>query len=179
MAFAIRPMHGRAGLRAYLAILSLAGGVSLSDAAETKLTEFVGVWHGRGTDRTSPLQTAQSTNCRMKIQADEHRLVSDTKCNGERGLAKTLHLSVVIDGDKVSGEAKQTAQAPGGEPDILRGSVSGTRGDEEANLIVRFPGLTPNASIVLTRNNPSTFNMNISSLGLTLTDVTFHLASAQ
>ncbi len=172
--------HRSASVRLLALALVLVGGTTSLAVAKTRLAEFAGEWHGTGTDRSSPLETAQSTDCRMKIQADERDLVSDTRCSGQQGLAKSLHLAVVVDGGQVSGKAKQkTVREPGRGPDVLDGLVSGTRSDEEADLVVRFPGLTPNASIVLTRSDPSTFNMHISSLGLTLTDVTFHRVGAR
>ena len=146
-------------------------------AAETKLSEFNGSWRGAGTDRNSPLESAHPTTCQMQIRADLTHLSSTTRCKREGGFAKVLNFSVKLDGDQLTGTAGQTSVAkPGAEAESLNGKVDGTKADDEANLTIRFPGLMPNASLVLKRTAPSTFSMVIASTGITLTDVVFHRA---
>jgi hypothetical protein len=144
-----------------------------SVAAETKLSDFNGEWRGEGTDRDTPLELTQPTNCRMRIQADLRHLNSETTCNGQAGLHKVLRLTITLEGDQFTGGASQTSSVTNGTAKVLNGTVIGHKSDEMASLQVRFPGLTPSATVVLRRLNPSTFTMNIASLGLTLTSVTF------
>ena len=144
-----------------------------SAAAETRLSDFNGKWHGNGTDRDTPLESTQPTNCRMRIQADLRHLNSETTCNGQAGLHKVLRLTITLEGDQFTGEASQTSAVTNGTAKVLNGTVIGHKSNEMASLQVRFPGLTPSAVVVLRRLNPSTFTMNITSLGLALTNVTF------
>jgi len=142
-------------------------------AAETKLSDFNGEWRGNGTDRNTPLESPQPTNCRMTIQADLRHLNSETTCIGQAGLRKLLHLAVMIAGDQLTGEASQTSIVTDGAEKVLNGTVTGHKTDATAELEVRFPGLTPSATISLRRLDPSRFTMTIASLGLVLMDVTF------
>jgi hypothetical protein len=146
-----------------------------SAAAETKLSEFNGEWRGSGTDRSTPFN-AQPTNCRMKVQADLSHMTSETTCIGQAGLHKVLRLTIALDGAQFTGDASQTSTVTSGTAEVLHGTVIGHKGDEVASMEVRFSGITPNATIALRRLDPSTFNMHITSLGLTLTDVTFNKA---
>ncbi|HEV3159590.1 MAG TPA: hypothetical protein VGZ89_06355 [Xanthobacteraceae bacterium] len=146
-----------------------------SAAAETKLSEFNGEWRGSGTDRSTPFN-AQPTNCRMKIQADLSHMSSETICIGQAGLHKVLRLTITLDGAQFTGDASQTSTVTNGTSEVLHGTVVGHKSDEVASIEVRFPGLTPNATVALRRLDPSTFNMHITSLGLTLMDVTFNKA---
>jgi hypothetical protein len=142
-------------------------------AAETKLSDFNGEWHGNGTDRNTPLESTQPTNCRMRIQADLRHLNSETTCVGQAGLHKVLHLSITLDGDQFTGDASQSSTVTNGAANVLNGTVIGHKADEMASLQVRFAGLTPSATVVLRRLDPSTFSMVITSLGLALTNVKF------
>lgn len=143
-------------------------------AAETKLSDFNGEWRGNGTDRSTPLEFAQPTNCRMRIQADLRHMHSETTCIGQAGLRKVLRLTITVDGDQFTGDASQTSTVTNSAAEVLNGTVIGHKADEMASLEVRFPGLTPSATIVLRRHDPSSFNMNITSLGLTLMNVSFN-----
>jgi hypothetical protein len=160
-------------LRLPIAIVMIVWIVMPSAAAETKLSDFNGAWHGNGTDRDTPLEAAQPTNCRMRIQADLRHLSSETTCNGQAGLHKVLRLTITLNGDQFTGTASQISAVKDGTAKVLNGTVIGHKSDEMASLQVRFPGLTPSATVVLRRLNPSTFTMNITSLGLALTNVTF------
>jgi hypothetical protein len=170
-----------AGLPLLLFLLAAIWILSSPSAAETNLTEFNGEWRGAGTDRNTPLASAQQTRCRMLVRADRDHLNSETTCDGEQGLHKVLHLAIVLNGDRFTGEASQKSALqnnPASET-RLSGSVIGHKTDETATLDIHFSGMTPNASVVLRRVNASAFTMQISSLGLTLTDVAFRRASGQ
>ncbi|MFZ1920220.1 MAG: hypothetical protein WAU57_01170 [Xanthobacteraceae bacterium] len=142
-------------------------------AAETKLSDFNGEWRGNGTDRNTPLEPTQPTTCRMRIQADLRHLNSETTCIGKAGLHKVLRLAITLDGNQFAGSASQSSTVANGAANALNGTVVGHKADEMASLQVRFAGITPNATVVLRRLDPSTFTMLITSLGLSLTNVAF------
>jgi hypothetical protein len=52
-------------------------------SAAAKLTDFNGAWRGSGTDRATPLQSSQQTNCRATIRADETSLTDEMVCDGQ------------------------------------------------------------------------------------------------
>ena len=143
------------------------------------MSEFNGAWQGTGTDRDSPLESAQPTRCQIRIRADDKRLSSTTTCNRDNGFSKVLHFTVTLDGNRLTGNASQTGTAKGGQPKTLGGPVKGDKAGDTATLLVRTPGMTPNANIVLKHLPPSSFSLTIGSLGATLTDVTFRRAGDQ
>ncbi len=161
------------------AAAALSAAVASAACAETKLTDFTGEWRGAGTDRDTPLEKAQPTNCRMTAQADLRQMRSVTNCDGQAGLRKVIHLTITLDGDKISGEASQTSTPRDGKSAMMKGAVSGRKTGDVANLDIRFPGLTPNAAVLLTRTSPSSFTMKVTSLGITLMDVTFRRPAGQ
>ncbi len=67
----------------------------------------------------------------------------------------------------------------GNAPKLRAGKVTGSRDGDTANFEVHFPGLTPNANVVLKLNSPTSFSMRVSSLGITLTEVTYHRPAAR
>ena len=138
--------------------------ISTANGAVTALTEY-------------SLEATQPTSCRMRIQVDLRQLSSETTCIGQAGLHKVLRLTITLDGDQFTGDASQTSTVANGAANVLTGTVVGQKADEMASLQVQFPGLTPRATVVLRRLDPSTFTMNITSLGLTLTNVTFDRAT--
>ncbi len=142
-------------------------------AAETKLTELNGSWHGSGTDRNTPLESSQATNCHATIHATAETLTDQMTCNGQAGLHQVIHLSVRVKNDVISGSLSQTSTTQGADPATREGSVSGTRSGDTANFVVHFSGLTPSASVELNLTSPSSFSMHASSLGATLMDVRF------
>jgi hypothetical protein len=158
------------------AAVTLTAWVSISLAAETKLTELNGNWRGTGTDRASPLELAQQTSCRATIHADETRLSDEMICDGQAGLHKVVRLSLTQSGDELTGSLSQTITTQGSNPSTLEGSVSGHRVEDTASLHVRFSGLTPPATVALKLNNPSSYSVSATSLGLPLMAVTFHKA---
>lgn len=148
--------------------------------AETPLPEFSGQWAGRGTDRDTPLESAQPTACRITVKADRTHMTSDTECNGERGLRKRFHLALTFTGSNFTGKAEQTSwRAANAAPIERAGAVSGSRRDDTANFTIHMPGLTPNAHVVLKLTSPTSFSMLVSSLGATLTDVRFQRPAAR
>ena len=156
--------------------------VALTPAgAETKLTEFTGLWRGSGTDRDTPLATAQPTQCQTRVTADLTHMTSNMECNGEAGLNKRVLLSVAFTGNQFTGTAEQTSIVRGSHAAPTRrvGSISGSRTGDTAAFEVRFPGLTPNANVVLELTSPTSFAMRISSLGVTLTKVDFRRPAAR
>jgi hypothetical protein len=162
-----------------IAVVAFMCGALPHAGAAAKLTDFNGVWQGAGTDRNSPLERAQQTSCQMRIRADQSHLTSDTVCHGQAGLSKVLQFAVTLDGDRFSGSAGQTSTTRGSATsDTLKGAVSGQKTEDTANLHIVFPGLTPNAEVVLKLIDPSTFSMHVASHGLTLMDLLFHRQAA-
>jgi hypothetical protein len=145
-----------------------------SAVAETKLTDLNGEWRGSGTDRDLPIEFFQKTNCHTKIEADESHMNSVTVCDGQQGLHKVIRLTVTINGDKFTGSVSQSTLARGDRsPDVVKGSVLGRRVKDTANFLVRLPGLLPNSAVALVLRNPTSYTMHVSSLGITMMNVTF------
>lgn len=140
--------------------------------AETALSDFSGAWNGEGTDRSTPFETAQRTVCKMLVRADLRHMTGITHCIGQYGLSKMLRLTITLDGDQFSGVASQTSTTRGSTK-TLSGSVIGRKTADAAAFQIQFPGLTPNAEVVLARVGPSAFSMRVTSLGFTLTDLIF------
>lgn len=143
--------------------------------AETPLPEFSGQWTGHGTDRDTPLESSQPTVCRVTVKADAAHMISDTACDGQRGLRKRFRLVLTFTGNTFSGTAEQTSSrsGSGAAPTQRNGTVSGSRDGDTAEFTVHSSGLTPNANVVLKLTSPTSFAMLVSSLGATLTDVKF------
>ncbi len=169
------------GLRAPLAA-ALAAWLALTPAgAETKLTEFNGQWLGSGTDRDTPLASAQPTRCQTRVTADLTHMTSNMECNGNAGLNKRVRLSISFTGNKFTGTAEQTSvmRGNGAPPKRRTGTVTGVRTGDKAEFEVKFSGLTPNAHVVLQLTSPTSYAMTISALGATLTKVDFHRPGAR
>jgi hypothetical protein len=164
--------HLRVGTAAVLA----AWIVSFPAAAEIKLTELNGEWKGSGTDRDTPLESLQQTSCQSKNRADLHQLSSEIVCSGQAGLHKVIQLTVTVEGNQIVGDLVQTSTTAG-MATVRKGSVAGRRIGDAADLQVRFPGLTPNATVSLILINPSSYSIQAASLGAVLMDVTFNRAS--
>jgi len=162
--------------------LALAAWLAAAAAgAETKLPEFSGQWTGSGSDRDSPMESAQPTQCKATVQADLTHMTSDTECNGQAGLHKVIRLAVTFAGNQFTGKVEQTSDVRGsGNPPKLRaGKVTGARDGDIATFEAHMPALTPNANVVLKLTSPTSFSMRVSSLGVTLTEVTFHRPAAR
>lgn len=145
-------------------------------AAAAKLTEFNGAWRGNGTDRATPFQSSQQTNCRATIRADATNLVDEIICEGQSGLHKAIRLAVHLNGNVISGSLSQTSTTRGSNPSTLQGSVSGTRSENAANFQVHFGGLMPTVTVALKLNNPSSYSIHANTFGGTLMDVSFSRA---
>ena len=105
--------------------------VTSAGAAAAKLTDFNGSWRGSGTDRASPLEASQPTSCDASIRADEATLSDEMICEEKAGLHKTIHLTIHLSDNRISGTLIQTSATRGSEasPNTIQGSVSGTRTD--------------------------------------------------
>jgi hypothetical protein len=163
-------------MRLSLAI-AVAGWMALTPAgAQTKLTEFNGEWLGGGTDRNTPLASAQKTQCQTSVTADLTHLTSDMACKGEAGLNKRVRVSVAFTNSRFTGTAQQTSAAEGSRaaPERLDGTVTGNRNGDITTFDVRFPGLTPSARVLLELTSPTSYTMTVSTLGAILTKVDFH-----
>jgi hypothetical protein len=143
--------------------------------AQTKLTDLTGDWQGVGTERNSPLESAQPTTCHSKIRSAANHMTNETVCNGQSGLHRVSRLTITLDGDEITGVLDQTSAAgPGASsPMVLKGTVAGRRIDDVATLQIRFPGLMPNATITLKVISPSSYSVQGSTLGISMMDVTY------
>jgi hypothetical protein len=158
-----------------IVILSGAEIASFPADAETKLTDFNGIWQGSGKDRNSPFEPLQQTSCHATINADLRRMDSRIACNGDAGLSKIIQLTITLDGDAFSGNLTQRTAMDGDNTSVsvLNGSVSGHKTDDTAQFQVRFPGLVPNVAVTLKLNSPFSYSMQAMTLGIVLMDVTF------
>ncbi len=151
--------------------------VSSAAAAAVKLPELNGSWQGSGTDRATPLEAVQHTHCRATIRASETSLTQEMTCQGDAGLHKTVRLAVHLSGNAISGTLTQTSVTRGnGSPTTLRGSVTGSRTENAANLQVHFGGLMPTVSVALNMSSTSAFSLHASTFGGTLMRVNFSRA---
>ena len=143
--------------------------------AQSELTELNGEWRGSGTDRNSPFESQQQTNCKSTIRADPVRMISDAVCTGERGLHKVTHVAITLDGDQITGSIDETSSIAGSNesPRILKGSVSGIRAGDTANLEIRFSGLMPKATVIFKLISSSSYSTQASTLGVPITQVTY------
>jgi len=144
--------------------------------AETKLTEFNGEWHGVGQDRESLLQSLQDTICQNFIRADLKRMQTEMRCERNSGVSKRVRLTVMLEGDRFSGEIMQRTTQPDHEDDVINGTIVGKKSDKSANFLVTWNGATPNTTVDLTLNTPTSYSMKVTALGITVMDVTFNRA---
>jgi hypothetical protein len=160
-----------------LAAVLIASAV-LPARAETKLTDLNGEWRGSGNDRDLPIESFQPTTCRNTIRADQRRITSDMTCNGQRGLSKVIHLSGTVDNDQIAGSVSQKVRKEGRTaPSEWNGSMTGQKAGDTAKFTVRWGGITPNATVSLVMQNPNSYSMLVTSLGLTIMNVNFTRAS--
>jgi hypothetical protein len=161
---------------AVLALVIVAAG-SVAAAAETKLTDFNGEWRGTGQDRESMLQSLQDTICRNRIRADLKRMQTEMICIRKSGLSKRVRLTVVLEGNRFTGEIMQKTTQPGRDDSVINGTIEGQKTDNSANFRVTWKGATPNTSVDLTLNTPTSYSMRVTALGITVMDVTFNRQS--
>lgn len=146
-----------------------------SASAEIKLTDFNGIWSGSGTDRNSPWESPQRTSCYTRVQADLHRMSSKTVCNGEAELHKEIELSIMLDGNRISGDLTQRTTVRGSDGSERKGSVLGQKVEDTASYQVRFPGLVPIvATVDLKLLSQSSYSMHVTYLGVIMMDVVFN-----
>jgi hypothetical protein len=167
--------HWAGGIAAAL----VAAMAATTAGAETKLTGFNGEWRGNGSERNFPLESMQPTNCHTAIRATLRRMHSEMTCERPSGLRKEIRLIVTLEGDKFAGRIRQITTPPDGKPAVLNGTVSGQKTDNTASFQVRWSGMTPNATVALKLNNPSSFSMQASSLGVTMMDATLNRTAAR
>jgi hypothetical protein len=141
--------------------------------AEASLTDYNGSWTGQGQDRDMPFQSLQATECRARVSNDATHMNATIVCNGVEGLHKRMRVSLAFADGSYTGNSEMTSSGPGRDPVRRAGKVSGEGTVELANLTVTFPGLLPNASVVLRRTSPTSFTMKVTTLGSTLTDLEF------
>jgi hypothetical protein len=144
--------------------------------AETKLSDFDGLWQGSGKDRDLPFEAMQQTSCQTTVNADLRRMSSTTICNGQAGLDKTIQFAITLSGEAFSGNITQRTTMHGDEASasVLTGSVSGHKTDNTATFQISFPGLIPNAAVTLRLISPTSYSMQATTLGSLLMDVTFN-----
>src|SRR5262249_9132666 len=104
-------------------------------------------------------------------------MLSDTSCRDNDGARKLLHLDVRLHGTDLTGSASQTVIPAGASTETMNGTVKGEKHEQSAQLNVHFPGLTPAASVALTRTSANAFTMAVNTLGSTLMDVHFKRTS--
>ena len=155
-----------------IGMVACAGLASVAVEAATPLTQLTDQWSGDGTDRASPLASSQSTRCRATLKTDPTHLTSTTQCEGAAGLRKSFRLAIAFQGDRFTGTVEQVSSLRGAAPTRYAGTVTGSRSGDVADFTAHFPGMTPNAHVVLTLRSPSAYSMAVSVLGSTLTDVT-------
>lgn len=143
-------------------------------AAETRLTDFNGEWHGIGQDRESLLQSLQDTICRNSIRADLKRMQTEMTCIRKSGVSKRVRLTVLLEGDQFSGEIMQKTTQPSNEDDVINGTIVGQKTEKSANFRVTWQGATPNTAVDLRLNTPTSYSMKVTALGITVMDVTFN-----
>jgi hypothetical protein len=146
---------------------------SVPASAETPLTALNGGWSGSGVDRATPFQTLQPAQCRMQINASATQLNSTSSCDGAGGLKKELKMVVTFAGSDFAGTVQQVSRQSGGEATVYAGQITGQRIGDRAELTAVFPGFTPNVYVSLELSSRSAMAMKVTTLGATLTDVTY------
>jgi hypothetical protein len=141
--------------------------------AETPLAALNGGWSGNGVDRATPFQTLQPAQCRMQINASATQLNSTSSCDGASGLKKELKMAVTFAGTDFTGTVRQVSRQSGGEATVYAGQITGQRVGDRAELTATFPGFTPNVYVSLELSSRSAMAMKVTTLGATLTDVTY------
>lgn len=96
-------------------------------------------------------------------------------CEGREGQHKRIDLAVTLVGKEFTGKLSQTSTVPGSNTPIsLEGAVSGRRIEDTATFQVRFSGLTPVVTVALRLETLSIYSVHVSTLGMSLMDVTFN-----
>jgi hypothetical protein len=163
-------------LRAGIAAIAAACITLCTAKAEIKMADLDGDWQGSGTDRNSPLESPQQTTCQNKIRTEADRMTSDTVCKGRAGLNRTTRLAITVSGNDITGVLDQTSTTGSGNdpPNELKGAIAGRRSGNTATLQIRFPGLMPNATLILKLINLSSYSAKATALGVLMSDVTYN-----
>lgn len=156
---------------------SLCLAFAASAAAETRLTDFNGEWRGTGQDRDLPLQSLQDTSCQNAVRATPQRMHIEMTCERKSGVRKITRMNVTLEGDQLSGRINQRTSEPGKQDVVIGGDVSGKKTGDSANLTVTWKGARPNTSINLKLNNPASYSMKVTALGMTFMDASFSRTS--
>jgi hypothetical protein len=154
-------------------------GLGANAKAETKLSDFTGEWSGRGQDRDLPLASPEAVVCQNGIRANPKRLHSELTCQRKSGVENAVQMTVTLEGNQLSGKITRKITRPGGQEDVITGTVSGTKTDDTANLLVSWDGATPNTAIALKLTTPASYSMQATALGATMMDLTFRRTSSE
>jgi hypothetical protein len=109
----------------------------------------------------------------MRINASATQINSTSSCEGAGGLKKRLEMEVTFAGGDFSGTVRQVSRQSGGEATVYAGKVTGQRTGDRAELMAVFPGFTPNVYVSLELSSSNAMAMKVTTLGATLTDVTY------
>lgn len=139
--------------------------------AEMKLSEYAGEWSGSGTNRDSPFESMYKTSCRSKIRSDQHHMIIEMVCSGPSG-QKTMHIQMAFDGNRITGELVQTHSAPQQQPVVRKGSVTGRKLADSAEMQVQFSAFMSGTAKFIAIN-PSSYSLQVTAMGVSLMDVTF------
>jgi hypothetical protein len=82
-------------------------------------------------------------------------------------------MNVTLQGDQLTGRINQRISQPGKEDAVIGGTLAGKKSDGSANLTVSWKGPTPNTSVNLKLDTPTSYSMKVTALGLTFMDATF------
>ena len=148
-------------------------------AAETKLTDFNGEWRGTGQDRDLPLQSMQDITCQNAVRATPRRMRIEMTCERKSGARKVIRMNATLEGDQLSGRINRRSVQPGRADEVLGGTLSGRKTDNSANFEVAWKGMTPDITVDLQLNTPTSYSMKVTALGATMMDVTFTRTSAR
>lgn len=146
---------------------------ALPAAAETTLADLDGEWRGTGTDRIQPGQPFQKTSCRNSVQASAREVTSELVCEGRAGLHRVVRLVASVQGDKFNGRIKQTVRVAGKPPFELVGSAAGQRAKDTLQFPVQWTGPWPNAIVAFKLLSPTSYAMQVGSMGYTIIEVVF------
>ena len=163
----------------FLFASSLCVVLAASAAAETRLTDFNGEWRGTGQDRDFPLQSLQATTCRNAVRATPQRMHIEMTCERKSGVRKTTRMNVTLQGDQLNGRINQRTSEPGKQDVVIGGDVSGKKTDNSADLTVSWKGPRPSTSVNLQLNNPASYSMKVTALGMTFMDASFSRTSGR
>jgi len=148
-------------------------------AAETRLSDFTGEWSGRGEDRDLPLTSMEAVTCQNGIRASARRLNSRMTCERKSVVRNAVNMTVTLEGNQLNGKITRKVTRPGKPDDVITGTVSGTKSDNAADLLVHWEGATPNTTIALKLTSTASYSMQATALGATMMDLAFRRTSME